>query len=305
MRSAAPVTQNHLSKPTDLMLQNATPLRKWAPWPPNFSHEHVFCTAPATENASLQILFKCPTPAIVFGNATKPSRFAHFWQGAQSLAPATRNKLWMSKSGPNVVCFVHFDFEMCFAPQRCALFRHLNFQKWSEAGVFCTFWLGNVLRATMACTFSTSQLPKWSENGVFFTFWLRNVLRATMACTFLTSQRPKVVRAWCALYILTWKCGSFLIAVNYIQRFITNRKGAVLFASDKVISLRAFTNVARFLWSLFSVSITLTKCCMQPHKSAFRWRWWTCCALVVLNSVCSWWKIKCDRLLCVNPGCIP
>ena len=29
------------------------------------------------------------------------------------------------------VCFVHFDFEMCFAPQRRALFRRLNFQKWS------------------------------------------------------------------------------------------------------------------------------------------------------------------------------
>ena len=82
-----------------------------------------------------------------------------------------------SKSGPNPSCFVHFDFEMCFAPQRRALFRHLNFQKWSGAGVFCTFWLGNVLRATTACTFSTSQLPK-------------------------------VVRSWCVLYILTWKCAS-------------------------------------------------------------------------------------------------
>ena len=66
---------------------------------------------------------------------------------------------------------------MCFAPQRRALFRHLNFQKWSENGVFCTFWLGNVLRATTACTFSTSQLPK-------------------------------VVRRWCVLYILTSKCAS-------------------------------------------------------------------------------------------------
>ena len=27
-----------------------------------------------------------------------------------------------SKSGPNMVCFVHFDLEMCFAPQRRALF---------------------------------------------------------------------------------------------------------------------------------------------------------------------------------------
>ena len=31
-----------------------------------------------------------------------------------------------------MVCFVHFDLEMCFAPQRRALFRHRNFQKWSE-----------------------------------------------------------------------------------------------------------------------------------------------------------------------------
>ena len=43
------------------------------------------------------------------------------------------------KSGPTLMCFIHFDFEMCFAPQRRALFRHLNVQKWSEAEVFCTF----------------------------------------------------------------------------------------------------------------------------------------------------------------------
>ena len=75
---------------------------------------------------------------------------------------------------------------MCFAPQRRALFRHLNFQKWSERGVFCTFWLGNVLRATTACTFSTSQLPK-------------------------------VVRTWCVLYILTWKCASRHNGVHFFD----------------------------------------------------------------------------------------
>ena len=86
--------------------------------------------APATENASLQILFKCPTPAIVFGNATKPSRFAHFWRGAQSLVPAMRNELWTSKS------------VLILTP------------------ISLHFWLRNVLRGTTACTFSTSQLPK-------------------------------------------------------------------------------------------------------------------------------------------------
>ena len=67
-----------------------------------------------------------------------------------------------SKSGPNVVCFVHFDLEMCFAPQRRALFRHRNFQKWSAPLVFCHFSLGNVLRATTACNFSSLIWPAGS-----------------------------------------------------------------------------------------------------------------------------------------------
>ena len=37
-----------------------------------------------------------------------------------------------STSALNVVCFVHFDLGMCFAPQWRALFQHLNFQKCSE-----------------------------------------------------------------------------------------------------------------------------------------------------------------------------
>ena len=108
-----------------------------------------------SENASLQILLKCPTPAIVFGHATKPSRFAHLWQGEQSLAPATRNHIWTSKSAPNPLIFLHF--------------------------------------------------------------WLRNVLRATTACTFSTSQLPKVVRTWCVLYILTSKCASRHNGVHFFD----------------------------------------------------------------------------------------
>ena len=44
-----------------------------------------------------------------------------------------------SKSGPELVCFVHFDLEMRFAPQRRALFQHLNFRKCSEHEMFSTF----------------------------------------------------------------------------------------------------------------------------------------------------------------------
>ena len=108
---------------------------------------------------------------------------------------------------------------MCFAPQRRALFPHLNFQKPSDTEVFCTFWLQNVLRATTACTFSRSELPKVVRPLVFLTFWLRNVLRATTACTFSTSQLPRVVRQWCALYIFTSKCAS---CHNGVQFFISH-----------------------------------------------------------------------------------
>ena len=43
------------------------------------------------------------------------------------------------------------------------------------------------------------------------------MLRATTACTFSTSHLPKVVRQWCVLYILTWKCAS---RRNGVQFFI-------------------------------------------------------------------------------------
>ena len=73
-----------------------------------------------------------------------------------------------SKSGPNLRCFVHFDLQMCFSPQRCAIFRHLNCQKWSRIVSFLTFSLPNVLFATAACNFSTSELPKVVPDPQFF-----------------------------------------------------------------------------------------------------------------------------------------
>ena len=74
--------------------------------------------------------------AIVSENVTKPSRFSHFSVDAQSTPPATQNDVWTSKMSPRPSVFNTFDFEMCFAPQRRALFRHLNFQKCSETASF-------------------------------------------------------------------------------------------------------------------------------------------------------------------------
>ena len=72
-------------------------------------------------------------------------------------------------------CFVHFDLQMCFSPQRRTIFEHPNFKKWSRTLSFLTFWLPNVLFATVACNFSTS-------------------------------EQTKVVQTCGVLYILTFKC---------------------------------------------------------------------------------------------------
>ena len=52
----------------------------------------------------------------------------------------------------------HFHFQMRFSPQRPAIFRHQNFKKRSDTVSFLTFSLPNVLFATAACNFSTSEL---------------------------------------------------------------------------------------------------------------------------------------------------
>ena len=122
-----------------------------------------------------------------------------------------QSDIWTSKSGPYPWCFEHFDFEMCFAPQRRALFRHLNLKKWSGAAVFCTiltskcasrhngvhfFDIGPTLVCFVHFDFEICFAPqrcalfghlncqKWPGAVVFSTFWVRHVLRATTACNF-------------------------------------------------------------------------------------------------------------------------
>ena len=51
--------------------------------------------------------------------------------------------------------------------------------------------------------------------GVFLPFWLQNVLPATTACTFTTSEPPKVVRAYGVFPILTSKCALQRHAVHF------------------------------------------------------------------------------------------
>ena len=289
----APVTQNHLSKPTDLMLQNATPLRKSAPWPPNISDEHVFCTAPATRHASLQILFQWPTPAIVFGNATKPSRFAHFEKVHNPLrlprpkvartcgvfniltsTCASRHNgvlffdISTSKSGPRMVCFVHFDFEMCFAPQRRALFRHLNFQKCSEREVFLAFSLANVLRATTACTFSSLTWPDGSAPAALASLLLgpgtTNHWKNTVFRDFPTFSRI------CVFFLLTlsllWSSLFYFSHLSDSSHPCVSSVHIVGSLTSKLPSMIICVHITNSIWNIYCKnSMTRTTLRCQNH----------------------------------------
>ena len=101
-------------------------------------------------------------------------------------------------SALNPSVFYTFDFEMCFAPHRHAIFRHLNFQKWSGPSVLCTFCLRNVLRATTACNFSSLICPAGSA-------------RAALASLLFDPPEPQIIgKTQCFATFLPFRApGSF------------------------------------------------------------------------------------------------
>ena len=107
--------------------------------------------------------------------------------------------------------FSPFDLEMCFAPQRRALFRHLNFQKCSEHEVFLAFSLANVLCAPTAFrtrrfsepTFRPSGATNHWKNTVFRDFptfsrtWIFFLLRLSLSSSLLCSDSSNLCFSIC------------------------------------------------------------------------------------------------------------
>ena len=127
------------------------------------------------------------------------------------------NRHRIVKKWPEHAVILTFFIKMCLAPQRRALFRHRNFQKWPERVVILAFFLKMCFAPQRRALFQHRNVQKSSGAEVFCTFLLPNVLRATTACTFSTSQLPKVVREWCVLYILTSKCASRHNGVHFFH----------------------------------------------------------------------------------------
>ena len=96
-----------------------------------------------------------------------------------------------SKSGPNMICFISFDLDMCFAPQRRALFQHLNFKKWSEREICLSFFAAKCASCSSGVQLFISHLARFLRNRRFSkpTFYPREpqiIGKNTMNCDFPT-----------------------------------------------------------------------------------------------------------------------
>ena len=108
---------------------------------------------------------------------------------------------------------------MCFAPQRRALFRHLNFQKWSDNGVaLCILTWKCASRHNGVHFFNISTSKVVREWCVLYIFTSKCASRHN-GVHFFDISTSKKVRSWGVLRILTWKCAS---RHNDVQLFISH-----------------------------------------------------------------------------------
>ena len=159
IRCAAPVTQNHLCKTEDLMLQNGTCLRKWAPGGPDLltslTNMSLVLRLPrkmhlrrsssyAPRLPTLLKLLQNRHLLLIFDKVHNPLRLPHettserpkvvrtcgafnilTWKSASRHSSVHFFDISTSTNAPTLKCSVHFDLEICFAPQLRALFRQL------------------------------------------------------------------------------------------------------------------------------------------------------------------------------------
>ena len=133
---------------------------------------------------------KTLTSCSLFDKVHEPLRLPHEATSERPKVPRTR---------------LFLTLKMCFAPQRRALFRHHNFQKWSEHEVLCAFWLLNVLRATTACNFSSLIWPDGSAPAALASLLFdprepQTIEKTQWFATFLSFRAPTSSFFWLLLF---------------------------------------------------------------------------------------------------------
>ena len=153
----------------------------------------------------------------VFWKWYKTRTFAYFWQGTESFVPVTRNHIWTFNSGPNTVFFVHFDFDMCFAPRKHALSTSLPTDMVQTWGALCILTWKRASRKNgvhYLNIWTTSKIVHFNLDMSFAQkgrtlFWPLNSRKCSEAgacCTFLAPHVIPATRA-CKFSSLIWPGG--------------------------------------------------------------------------------------------------
>ena len=150
-------------------------------------------------------------------------------------------------------CFLHFD--LYFAPQRRAIFRHRNFKKWPKHAVFCTCSLANVLLATVPCNFSTSGLQKVLRTRQCFNMFTCKCASRYSGVQFLHIRASKSAPSRSVFYILTYKCASRYSGVQFFH-IRTSKNGP---------------NMQCFVHFDLEMYFSLQRHAIFPHRNFQKW----------------------------------
>ena len=175
------------------MLQNATFLRKSAPWPPNISDGDDWLT---------------------FDKVQNPWRLRH----KATLERAKVVRTW---------CVSFLPLKMRVAPSQCELFNISTSKSGPRISVSCTLWLRSVLCATTACPFVNNWTSKSAPRLTLVCFYHFDVL-ACFARTLSTSQFPKVLRTRSGFNVVTSKCAlrhsAVQFLISHLPRWLCTRR---------------------------------------------------------------------------------
>ena len=202
---------------------------------------------------------------------------------------------------------------MCFASQPLALFRHRNFQKW--CALYILTWKC-ASRHNGVHFFDSSTSKSGQKLKCFLHFDLETCF-APRRAPFSTSQLPKVVRKWCALYILTWKCASSHNGVHFFD-VATSKSGPELVRFIRKCASHHFgvqffiSHLARWLCTRRFSEPTF-----RPPRASNHWKnmvsrvfpTFSCTCIFFLLSLallCSSWLLLSDSshlCFCICPYC--
>ena len=122
--------------------------------------------------------------------------FCTFWLQKMLFATAARNlgasDVWKVLRNWRVLCI--FTSKCGFRHKFMQFCRHQNSKKCFGADVFCTFSLPNVLLATAACNFATSELQKVLRHRQFFSIFTSKCAFRHSGVQFLISSLSTYLR---------------------------------------------------------------------------------------------------------------